>query len=71
MSAYDRWKTTPDDYYDRDGPECPECDGPMEEASSDYWTCLDENCDGSIDNTPDYDDYDNGEGGYFGLYGPE
>jgi hypothetical protein len=71
QSAYDRWKTTPDDYYDSDGPECPECDGPMREKSSDFWVCADDNCDGYIDNEPDYEpDYDD-EGGYFGPYGPE
>jgi len=67
QSAYDRWKTSPPEDYE--GPDCPDCDGLME-SDGDSWKCLDEDCNGYIDNERDYEpDYD--EGGYFGRWGPE
>ena len=48
QSDYDTWKTTPDDYYDSDGPYCPECDEEMVEVSSDVWECPNEDCNGYI-----------------------
>ena len=66
QSAYDRWLDRDDD---DEGPECPDCDGPME-SDGDSWKCLDEDCNGYIDNERDYEpDYD--EGGYFRRWGPE
>jgi len=45
---------------DNEGPECPKCGGNMEQdgwAGRGYyhWKCLDENCTGYIDNTPNLD----------------
>jgi len=45
-----------------EGPECPECDGPMEEedvgtwrgARVGVWACCDEECGGTYDNEPDW-----------------
>jgi len=49
---------------DHDGPECPECDGEMEETESGTWkgrewanfSCCDEDCDGSLSGEPDWGD---------------
>jgi len=58
-SSYDLWKTTPDDYWDDDAPECPECDAEMEQdgyagkykGKTYYnWKCSREDCNGYIDN---------------------
>jgi hypothetical protein len=48
---------------DDEGPECPECDGPMEiesDAGRGYynWRCLNEECSGYINNEPDFDEPD-------------
>jgi hypothetical protein len=51
----------PPEYYESDGPECPECHGPMKDilpGGSDKWewkfVCRNEDCDGRIsgDNFP-------------------
>ncbi len=38
MTSYDKWKTTPPDYWDIE-PECPECGARMEVDSSEMWRC--------------------------------
>jgi hypothetical protein len=63
------WKTMkgPGDFdppeYD-EGPECPECGGPMEEHDvgtwkgkpCGTWVCCDEDCEGTYNNEPDWED---------------
>jgi hypothetical protein len=54
----------PPSYYEEDEPECPECGGEMEMTGSgtwggrswSNWTCCDEDCDGTVDGEPDWED---------------